>query len=256
MRESSPYRSSPSRGKVPALNIDEEDELVRAFREHISLERELENAKTSLVQKPDFNLFDAFRIFDVDSKGYITLSELKLALQDIGIYPSIDELDLFFKRYDKNQDGRIRFSEFCDAFSPLDTYYGTVLNRRTSNNVRGRLYNRDDCFIGETKLEFKSVWRTHLKIEVFSEQLRQRLSKRPSFNVFDAFGSCDLNEDGRVTKEEIRRLIQSRGFYVSDKEMTSLVEKMDKDKDGRISYSEVSIPNDDEIFQSVIPVID
>jgi Ca2+-binding EF-hand superfamily protein len=52
----------------------------------------------------------------------------------------MEELDLFFKRYDKDQDGRIRFSEFCDAFTPADAYYATLLNRRTSSNTRGRLY--------------------------------------------------------------------------------------------------------------------
>lgn len=118
-----------------------------------------------------------------------------------------------------------------------------MLNRRTSNNTRGRLYSRDDCFLGETKLEFKALWRTHLKIEVYSEQLRQRLSKRPGFNVYDAFLTCDLNDNGSVSKDELRQLIESRGFYVSEKEVNSLVEKIDKDKDGRINYSEVSFLN-------------
>ncbi len=231
--------SSPARSKQPVLRLADEDELVRALREQISLERELENAKISLIQKADFNIFDAFRIFDIDNRGWVTSTDLRLGLNDIGVYPGLEELDLFFKRYDKNQDGRIKFSEFCDSFTPLDNYYGILLNRRTSNNVRGRLYSRDDCFLGETKLEFKQVWRTHFKVEVFSEQLRQRLSKRPGFNVFEAFQSCDLNEDGIVSKDELRRLIESRGFYVSEKEVNTLVEKIDKDKDGRISYAEV-----------------
>lgn len=95
--------------------------MVRALREQISLERELENAKISLIQKPDFNVFDAFRIFDIDSRGWISLSDLKIGLSDIGVFASHDELDLYFKRYDKDQDGRIKFSEFCDSFSPLIT---------------------------------------------------------------------------------------------------------------------------------------
>lgn len=93
---------SPSRGKQPTLRLSDEDELVRAFREQISLERELEQAKVGLIQKPDFNIFDAFRIFDIDSRGWVSLTDLKLGLNEIGVYPSIDELDLFFKRYDKN----------------------------------------------------------------------------------------------------------------------------------------------------------
>ena len=35
-------------------------------------------------------------------------------------------------------------------------------------------------------------------------------------------------------------LIQSRGFYVSEKEANEIVEKMDKNKNGRVSFAEVS----------------
>jgi hypothetical protein len=45
------------------------------------------------------------------------LGDLKLGLADIGIYPSFEELELFFKRYDINKDNRLRFNEFCNAFS-------------------------------------------------------------------------------------------------------------------------------------------
>ncbi len=89
-------------------------------------------------------------------------------------------------------------------------------------------------------MEFKSLWRTHLKIESAAEHLRQRLSKRPGFNVYDAFGACDLDDDGRISKDELRNLVESRGYYVSYKEVGDLVEKFDKNKDGRISLYEVS----------------
>jgi hypothetical protein len=48
MRESMLRSSSPSR-RQPALRPSDEDELVRALREQISLERELENAKIALI---------------------------------------------------------------------------------------------------------------------------------------------------------------------------------------------------------------
>jgi len=95
-----------------------------------------------------------------------------MGLNDIGVYPSHDELELYFKRYDKDMNGRMKFSEFADSFTPSDTYYGAMLNRRTSNNSRGRLYARDDCFMSDTKIEFKNLWRTHFKIESYSESLR------------------------------------------------------------------------------------
>ena len=147
---------------------------------------------------------------------------------------------MYIKRWDKNNDHRLRFSEFSDSFLTLDQYYANLLNRRTSNDTRGRLYQRDDCFLSETKIEFRNVWRTHFKIESYSESLRQRLYKRPGFNLYEAFISCDLNDDGTISREELRRLIESRGFYVSDKEVNQLIEKIDKDRDGKISYAEVS----------------
>ena len=45
LRTSSPIR----RGREIPLRLDDEDELVRALREYINVERELENAKISLT---------------------------------------------------------------------------------------------------------------------------------------------------------------------------------------------------------------
>jgi len=98
----------------------------------------------------DFNLFDAFRLYDIDSRGWVSLSDLKFGLNDSGIYPSHEELELYFKRYDKDGNGRLKFSEFCDSFTPLDNYYAAMLNRRVSNDSRGRFFKRDDCFLSST----------------------------------------------------------------------------------------------------------
>lgn len=64
----------------------------------------------------------------------------------------------------------------------------------------------------------------------------------PYFNVYEAFNSLDLNDDGMITRNEFKRIIQSRGFFVSEKEANQIVEKMDKNKDGRVSFAEVSQP--------------
>jgi hypothetical protein len=42
------------------MKQDEEEELIRAFREQIDVEREIEEAKIKLANQPDFNLMDAF----------------------------------------------------------------------------------------------------------------------------------------------------------------------------------------------------
>jgi Ca2+-binding EF-hand superfamily protein len=62
----------------------------------------------------------------------------------------------------------------------------------------------------------------------------------PYFNVYEAFNSLDQDGSGHITRDEFKRLIQSRGFYVSEKEATEIVNKMDKDRDGHVSFAEVS----------------
>jgi Ca2+-binding EF-hand superfamily protein len=83
--------------------------------------------------KNDFNVFDAFKIFDLNGNGVLTVTEFKNALSDLGIFASFEEIELFFKRYDKNRDSRLRFSEFCDALVPNDPYYAAMVNKRSSN---------------------------------------------------------------------------------------------------------------------------
>ena len=102
------------------LKFDEEEELINAFREYIRLERELEEAKARLAAQPDFNLMDAYQMLDKYSKGWITAPEIVESLGELGAYPHKDDVFLFVRRYDKDGDGRILYSDFCDAFTPLE----------------------------------------------------------------------------------------------------------------------------------------
>jgi len=203
----------------------------------MDLEREIESSKTSLALKSDYNLSDAFAIFDVNRLGYISQFDLRDGLAAIGVYPTSEELELFISRYDKNHDRRLSLSEFSEAFLTHDSYYASMVNRRCSNH-RYPCYRRDDCFYSDTQIEHRNVWRVHFKAEVAAESIRQRLQRTPFFNIYEAFNTSDLNDDGRVSTFELKRLIECRGFYVSHKEASQLADKFDKTKTGNISYSQ------------------
>lgn len=87
----------------------EELHLVRALKKQIDLEKEVEDARQNLALKSDFNLLDAFRFIDRKARGFISRIELEIALNDLGIYPTLDELKLFFERYDRDSDGLMKF---------------------------------------------------------------------------------------------------------------------------------------------------
>lgn len=119
-----PSHSSPSRRYSP-LKADDENELVRAFKEQINLENELEDAKNRLALQPDFNLPDAFDLLDKNLFGSLSATELSDSLASNGIYTVSEDVYLFVKRYDRNYDGRLNYSEFSEAMMPKNASYST-----------------------------------------------------------------------------------------------------------------------------------
>lgn len=83
-------------------------DLLKVFREVISLEREVEFAKQDLALRNDFNPFDAFRFFDKKGKTHISVAEIEEGFAEFGIYPNREDIYLFIRRFDKQGDGRLR----------------------------------------------------------------------------------------------------------------------------------------------------
>lgn len=50
------------------------------------------------------------------------------------IYPTLEELELVMSKYDKDQDGKLNFKEFCGMILPLDKNYQSLLLSRKSYN--------------------------------------------------------------------------------------------------------------------------
>ena len=78
----------------------------------------------------DFNLMDVFQMIDVNGKGWVSGAELAEAITDLGVFVNRDDVYLFVRRYDKDSDGRLLYSDFCDAFTPRTGSHGQVLNSR------------------------------------------------------------------------------------------------------------------------------
>lgn len=183
LRPSSPYRTRspvreplplpryPSPARQPVLPLRDEDELVNGLRQLIQNESDTEREKTSLALKSDFNMTDAFGIFDRNRDGAIDSYELREGLASIGVFPTQDELDLFVKRYDTTGDRRLNMREFSDAFVAIDPYYGNMMERRGSNH-RYPVYRPDDVFLPDTRHQFGSVLRQHFRSETSAESVR------------------------------------------------------------------------------------
>lgn len=64
------------------------------------------------------------------------------------------------------------------------------------------------------------------------------MNGRPGFNCYEAFNSLDLNDNGSIDAGELKRMIESRGYFVTHKEVDQVIDKMDKNGNGRVTFSE------------------
>lgn len=94
---------SPSRKSVEEELF--QDYLIQLLR----LENDIEGSKLEVALKPDFNMEDAFSIFEKLNRGYLTDFDFKDGLNNyFGLYPSLEEINVLFKRYDTRKTGTLR----------------------------------------------------------------------------------------------------------------------------------------------------
>lgn len=123
-------------------------------------------------------------------------------------------------RYDRLQTFNLKLSQFQQAFLPEDPYYCDMLLARPPNSKHG--YRQDDCFSVETSQQLRNLLRSHFKTEGTMESIRQRLSRNPRFGVREAFNTLDQDRLGKVTQQQFKQLLQSRGQFIADKEASWL----------------------------------
>jgi hypothetical protein len=97
---------------------------------------------------------------------------------------------------------------------------------------------RVDYFSSYTRELLWKTLRVHFNVEASAENLRRRLLRRPGFSASDAFAAVDSDRNGFITRDEFRGILREYGFYQTETEIAWLLERYDRDRDGRISYSE------------------
>ena len=57
----------------------------------------------------------------------------------------------------------------------------------------------------------------------------------------DAFQALDKDGKGHITKHDVSEIMDENYVSATKNELVSFMDRFDKDKDGKVSYSEVSL---------------
>ncbi|CAF4096286.1 unnamed protein product [Rotaria socialis] len=115
-------------------------------------------------------LREAFRVFDQNGDGSITLSELRIVLDQMGLDPSEEELQDMIREVDADQSGSISFVEFVDMVKKAVD---------TNKNSREELFRAFQVFV------------------------LQATGDRPTDeDVLEMIAEADIDGDGRINYDE------------------------------------------------------
>ena len=215
-----PLSLTPSKTK-------EEIGIVKAINEINRYDVYLNDDIKHLIYKPDFDIIVLFKLFDRDNKGYIFFEDLKAGFNELGLSPTTEEQVLFFKKLDLDNDNRISYNEFCEAFT-IKTNTGSLTPLQIYSNPTS-LY-----FSVETRNIIKSVLSKFISNEVIIESIKRNLFSQYYLNTKETFDICDLKGLGFITKDVFRELL---GISIYPN-LDLVFNRFDKDRDGRITFKE------------------
>lgn len=223
---------------IGPLRAEDERELVQVLYEMILNEKELEEAKQRLAEQGDFNMMDAFQILDEKNLGWVSAPQILMFLFEAGVYVHKDDVYNFTRRFDRDNDSKLLYSDFCEAFTPKDSYYSHQLGNRAARYLHNKSVPKKAYFAAQTRDLLFQCFKTHFHIDQRIEIAKKKLARRPSFNIHDAFAAVDTFRQGHLNREDLKRLMQRNGFHSTESELTWLAARFDRKLSGTISYAE------------------
>lgn len=183
-------------------------QLMEVFKSQLLLEKRIERVKIDLSLRTDFNLIDTFRIFDTQGKGWVTPEEIRAGLTSsvFNLAVSSRDIALYMSRYDRDRDGRLRYSEFCDSFLPIDPFHASLLAKKAPllGGTALQTLRQELLFYPETRETLIACWRLHFENEREAERLRSQISGSfPRLDLYQCFQEIDSKNDGYIDTQEV-----------------------------------------------------
>jgi Ca2+-binding EF-hand superfamily protein len=86
----------------------------------LRIDKNTEIHKEVLSSNIQFNVREAFRIFDQDNKGFITEADLAQKIADLNVYANPK---VILDKFDRDGDGQLSYQEFKQILTPLNSSY-------------------------------------------------------------------------------------------------------------------------------------
>ena len=219
-----------------SYNDYEQNQFNDFLKKLMDVESNIEDVKTDLAYNPDFNVEDAFRLFDKDDKGFITEEDFKNGLNLIGLNPTDQEIRLLLKRFDLQKNGNINYADFFDIVVPFEKDHRNRVENRMPNSCCP--CRSPDVFCDRTLDGLGNLFNLIIKSEKEINNMR-KLFGPLRLKLRDIFGLLDNGGKEYFTDDELLDYLQNNGLLSNNRAADLLFIRLDKNRNGKIDYQEV-----------------
>ena len=214
----------------------QKQKFIEYLQQLMQAESKIERMKIDISIRNDFNIEDAFRIFELNGRGFITEDDLKYGLNALDIYPTAPETHLLLKRFDLQKEGILNYADFFDMVTPFDKSYRGIVEHRTPNSCCS--CRCIDMFLLTTRLLLKQLFMLLIDYESKFNYLKKEFTG-VRCKLREIYGEIDVCGLGKVGEKEIVDFLKRVGIFTSIKDADLLFIRLDKNRDGMVDYWEL-----------------
>ena len=238
-------KNSTSKEQNNKINILKENDIqinenksITNFIKYIQFiltkEKHTMDIKDNLSLREDISLKSLFCIFDYNKKNKISKKEFKVVCKKIlGLYPTSDQVNLVYKRYDKDKDNDLNLKEFLNMIKPLKEEYACFLFNKEKNN--------NDNINMKSKKMLTDVIRAVIEDEGNYYKFKYDLENQNLFDLNEFWNTIKKYENDKgIDKLEMNKFLNDFGCSLNEYEIDIIFNKIDYDKDDIISYDDLT----------------
>ena len=214
-----------------------ESNFLKYIYKLVEIESNIEEAKINLLMHPDFNVEDAFRLFENPENENISFSNLHKGLKHLGIIASLKEIKLLMKRVDIKNKGFIDYSDFFDLLVPFQKKYRDNAERRIPSSFIP-VYNKSDIFLLSTKIYLINLFRLIISCENQLNIIKENIVE-VKIQIEKIFNKIDNNGIGYISDVEFYIYLKNNEIISNELQSSLVFIRLDKNRDGKIELWEI-----------------
>uniref|UniRef100_A0A1B0DQ63 EF-hand domain-containing protein n=1 Tax=Phlebotomus papatasi TaxID=29031 RepID=A0A1B0DQ63_PHLPP len=200
------------------------EKFAQLASKYVEVEEDME-----IVQR---ELKEAFRLYDKEGKGYLTLEVLRDILRELDDKITEDDLDMMIDEIDADGSGTVDFDgtyhifQYFEQFSSLIYQLFFVCHSFRIHGSHDRLI----IFSENTISFFCALAGDYVDVEEDQDAIREEL--REAFRMYDKYGV------GYLTTDVLRDILHELDDKITEEDLDMMIDEIDADGSGTVDFEE------------------